>query len=191
VIAMPPLFKFSNPIRIDKDTRIGQIRGVDTYIHWTVFVVVAFILAGARSHPGLSLVGLTAYFAVLLIHETGHLIAAQRLGCRVFSIKIYPIFGVTSFETPWSRFDHCLIAWAGVLAQAAIAIPLLVWIEVFGYSRFEIVNMLFAILGFFSAAIAVFNLLPFPRLDGGTAWGIFAAYLAQRRLRGSSRPRRY
>jgi Zn-dependent protease len=188
---MPPIFKFSNPIRIDKHTKIGQIRGVDTSVHWTVFLVAAVILAGVIRRPGLSLLGLAAYFGVLLIHETGHLIAAQRKGSTVFSIELYPIFGVTRFGTPWSRLDHCVIAWGGVLAQAVVAIPLIAWVAVFGFTRFEAVNMLFAILGFFSTGVALFNLLPIPPLDGAIAWGIFPALLARRRSEASTRYRRY
>jgi Zn-dependent protease len=187
---MAPLFKFANPVRLDKRTKIGYIRGVETYVHWTVFLVAAIILAGVMRRPGLTLLGLTAYWGVLLIHETGHLIVAQRLGCDVFSIELYPIFGVTRFGTPWSRVDHCKIAWAGVLAQALIAIPLVTWVAAFGYTRFESVNMLFVILGFFSLGVAVFNLLPIPPLDGATAWGIFPALLAQRRSKPKA-PRRY
>ena len=181
---MAALFKFANPIRLDKHTKIGQIRGVDTYVHWTVFLVAAIILAGVLRDPGLTLRGLAAYWGVLLIHETGHLIAAQRLECPVFSIELYPIFGFTTFGTPRSRLDHCVIAWAGVLAQAVIAIPLVLWVAVFGYSRFQAVNMLFAILGYFSLASAAFNLLPIRRLDGSIAWGIFPALLTRRRLKG-------
>jgi membrane-associated protease RseP (regulator of RpoE activity) len=189
--AMPPAFRLCNPIRIGKHTKVGQIRGVDTYIHWSVFLVVAIILAGVLRDPALTLLGLVAYGSVLLIHETGHLIAAQRLGCTVFSINLYPIFGVTRFGAPWSRLDHCIIAWAGVLAQAVVALPLVAWVAVFGYSRFEAVNMLFAILGFFSVAVALFNLLPIPGLDGATAWGIFPALWTQRRLKKPPRKRPY
>ncbi len=190
-LAMPPIFKFSNPIRIDKLTKIGQIRGVDTFVHWTVFLVAAVILAGVIRRPGLSLLGLIAYFAVPLIHETGHLVAAQRKGSTVFSIELYPIFGVTRFGTPWSRLDHCVIAWGGVLAQSVVAIPLIAWVVVFGYTRFDAVNMLFAILGFFSAGVALFNLLPSPPLDGATAWGIFPALVMRRHSRASTRYRKY
>jgi membrane-associated protease RseP (regulator of RpoE activity) len=70
-----------------------------------------------------------------------------------------------------------------VTAQAVIAIPVILWVLVFGYSRFEVVNMLFVILGFFSLGVAVLNLLPVPPLDGATAWGIIPAFLAQRRAR--------
>lgn len=184
---MPPLFNFCNPIRIDKETKVGPIRGVDTYVHWTVFLVSGLILAGVVRQPALSLLGLTAYFAVLLIHETGHLIAAQRKGCPVFSIKLYPVFGVTRFGTPWSRLDHCIIAWGGVLAQAVIALPIIVWVAVFRYSRFEAVNVLFAILGFFSAAVALLNLIPTAPLDGAVAWGIFPELLTRLRPKGRYR----
>lgn len=186
---MAALFRFANPIRLEKRTKIGYIRGVETYVHWTVFLVAAIILAGVLRHPGLTLLGLSAYWGVLVIHEAGHLIAAQRLGCEVFSIEIYPIFGVTRFGTPWSRVDHCKIAWAGVLAQALVGIPLVAWVAVFGYTRFEALNMVFVILGFFSLGVAVFNLLPVPPLDGATAWGIFPALLAQRRSK-RTHPRR-
>ncbi len=76
---------------------------------------------------------------------------AQRLGCRVISIKLYPIFGFTKFERPWSKFDHCLIAWAGVIAQSLVAIPIILWVRCFGYSRFELINIVFALF-FFSVS---------------------------------------
>lgn len=180
---MPPLFRFENPIRLDKQTKIGRIRGVDTYIHWSVFAAVALILSGVMRHPGLTLLGLSAYFSVLLIHETGHLVMAQRKGCPVFSIELYPIFGITRFGTPWNRLDHCAIAWGGVLAQTLVAIPLITTAWIFGYSRFEAINMLVAILGYFSIAVAAFNLLPVGRLDGSIAWDIFPALLERWRSR--------
>lgn len=158
-----------------------QIRGVDTYVHWTVFVVAAVMLANVGSRPVLTLVGLTSYLSMILIHEIGHLVAAQRLGCKVDSIKLYPVFGVTSFEIPWTRLDHCVIAWSGVLAQAVVAIPLVVWVAVFGYTKIGAINAIFAILGYFSLAIAVFNLLPIPPLDGAIAWGLLPALLARKR----------
>jgi Zn-dependent protease len=184
---MPPLFKIANPIRFDKLTNLMRIRGVDTYVHWSVFVVAAFILAGVLRHPGLTLMGLMAYVAVLMIHEFGHLVAAQRKGCAVSSIELYRLFGITRFATPWSRLDHCVIAWGGVLAQAVVAIPLVMWVGVFGYTRLEAINMLIAILGFFSLGVAAFNLLPIPPLDGATAWGLLPALVRQRRLRSPSR----
>jgi Zn-dependent protease len=159
-----------------------KIRGVDVFVHWTVLVIVIFMIVGAFQRPALTLVGLASYLSVLLLHETGHLIAAHRRGCEVFSIKLYPVFGVTCFQTPWSRYDHCVIAWGGVVAQALVAIPLVLWVELFGFTPFEPVNAVLAILGFFSVAVACFNLLPFSPLDGATAWGIIPALIERARM---------
>ncbi len=52
--------------------------------------------------------------ALMLLHESGHMLAAHNKGCQVLGIELYPIFGLCRFEAPWSRFDHCVIAWGGV-----------------------------------------------------------------------------
>lgn len=162
---------------------IGRIRNVRVYAHWSVLGISALILLNAIQRPMISLIGLLCYWGVILLHETGHLIAAQRLGCRVYSIELYPIWGITRFQIPWSRFDHCVIAWGGVLAQAVIAVPLAAFIAIFGYTRIEAVNVVLALLGGISLLVAIFNLLPFPPLDGAMAWRIIPAYIEQRRSR--------
>ena len=139
------------------------------------------MLANVGSRPGLTLVGLLSYLSVILIHEVGHLVAAQRLGCKVHSINLYPVFGTTCFDTPWTRLDHCVIAWSGVLAQCVVAVPLVAWVSVFGFTHIAVVNAIFAILGYFSLGVALFNLLPFQPLDGATAWGLLPALLSRNR----------
>jgi Zn-dependent protease len=153
-----------------------------------VLLIAAIFLSGSFRRPLVTVVALASYLGVLLIHECGHLIAAQRMGCKVWCIELYPIHGITLFETPWSKFDHCVIAWGGVLAQAAVAIPLVAWVIVFGYTPFEAVNSVLAILGFFSLFIACFNLLPKAPLDGSIAWGIIPLYIERKRTRRTKRP---
>jgi len=179
--------QWTNPIRLQKLTHVMKVRGVDVYIHWTVFLIVAFFILGAIQNPGSTLVGLASYLAMIWIHETGHLIAAHRRGSEVFEIEIYPILGITRFQTPWSRLDHCIIAWGGVIAQAIVAIPLVLWVTVFGFTPFQSLNAMFAILGYFSLCVAAFNLLPVPRLDGAVAWGIVPALIERAKL-GRKRP---
>lgn len=139
------------------------------------------MLLNSVRRPALTLVGLLSFLAVMLIHEFGHLIAARLRRHEPSHIEIYPIFGLAHFETPRSRLDHCIIAWGGVLAQAVVAVPLLIWINAFGYTRVDAVNAAMALLGPYSAFVAVFNLLPFRPLDGATAWGLFPALIASRR----------
>ena len=184
---MPKMFEVPIPIRIDKLTEIVRFRGVPVYVHWSVLLIAILILLNVIHRPVSSLLGLTAYLGVLLIHESGHLIAAQRMRCEVFSIKLYPIFGITNFEAPWSKFDHCVIAWGGVIAQAVVALPVIGRLVLFGYTRFEPVNAVLVLLGFFSLGVAVFNLLPIPPLDGATAWAIIPETMKRARHKTTRR----
>jgi len=164
---MPKFIRIPTPIEMKSLTRIMQIRGTDVFVHWSVFLIAVVMLAGVIREPIVTLVGLTSYLGVLLIHEAGHLIAAKKMHCQVFSIELYPVFGLTHFQTPWSRFDHCVIAWAGVIAQLMIAVTILIWLVMFGYTRFEALNAPLALLGPFSLAVAVFQLVAFWE----TRWG--------------------
>lgn len=67
-------------------------------------------------------------------------------------------------------------------------VPLITWVVVFGYTRVDAINMIFAILGFFSLAVAIFNLLPVRRLDGSIAWQIFPELLAERKRKIPRKP---
>jgi hypothetical protein len=78
--------------------------------------------------------------------------------------------GVTRFEQPRTRWAHGVIAWGGVLFQAAAAAPILAWIHLVGYTRFEVANAFLGVFGFLSIAMIVLNLAPMPPLDGAAAW---------------------
>ena len=164
-----------------------QIRGADVYVHWSVFLIAALMLATVVRRPLVTLAGLAGWFGVMLIHECGHAFAAQRYRCAVQSIDLYPIFGVTWLETPWSRFADCVITWCGVLAQALVAIPIVVFLAHYGYSRFEPLNAVLALLGPYSLLVAVVNLVPLGRLDGARAWKLLPVlFETKRRSTGRS-----
>jgi Zn-dependent protease len=169
-----------------KLTLLFRLDGVDVYFHWSVFVIAGFFLLGSIQRPGVTVTGLLCYLGMLLIHEFGHVIAARRLGCAVFGIELYPIFGFARFGSPWSRFDHCIIAWGGVLAQAVVAIPMILWVSFFGFTHSGPINAMLALLGFVSAGIALFNLLPLRGLDGATAWEIVPLLFRRMRSRRST-----
>jgi len=160
---------------VKKLIEVMQIRGVKVFVHWSVLLIGAIILLGAVEDAPLAFTVLGAYYGVILLHEFGHMVAAQSRGCAVLSIELYPIWGITRFGEPYSRYDYCIIAWGGVVAQALVAVPLLIWVEVFGYTRFQAVNAILAIFGFFSLSTIVFNLLPIRSLDGSIAWRLLPA----------------
>src|SRR5882724_2613887 len=143
--------------KLNKLIEVTQIRGVKVFVPWSVFLIGALIILGAVEDAPLAFTVLGSYYGVILLHECGHMVAAQRKGCAVWSIELYPLWGITRFGEPYSRYDHCVIAWGGLVAQALVAVPLLV---VFGHTRFQAVNAILAIFGFFSLSTIVLNLFP-------------------------------
>jgi Zn-dependent protease len=115
------------------------------------------------------------------------MVAAQSKGCAVWSIELYPLWGITRFNEPYSSRDHCIIAWGGVIAQALVGIPLVAWVEMFGYTPYQPANAALAILGFFSLSLVVFNLLPVRPLDGAIAWRLLPTVLKRSSMRVSKR----
>lgn len=174
-------------LRIDRFTHVGRINNVDILVHWSVLAIAAVMLFGIAQRPFTTLVGIACWMGVLLLHECGHMLAAQKRGSRVYEIRLYPIFAITKFETPWSRFDHAVIAWGGVIAQAIVAVPVLLIIKIFGYTPFEVVNEVLALFGVFSVIVAFFNLLPLEGLDGAIAWQIIPAAIGKMRIRKKQR----
>lgn len=161
-------------------------RGVPVYVHWSALVVMAFILVtGAVEAPLKTIAASLSYFAMLLIHEMGHQIAATRRGVDVYSIDVYALHGRCMYEETFVPLNNAKIAWGGVVAQWIVAIPFIAANLIFGYTRFAWWNSIVAVLGFISPTIAVFNLLPIWPLDGANAWKLFPILWRRRRhLRG-------
>jgi Zn-dependent protease len=178
-------------MQIGRLTHVAQVCGVDVYVHWSVFAIGVLILVGAIRSPFPTFIGVATYLGLLILHESGHLIVARHRGYHTFSMALYPIFGLASFEAPESRIDRALIAWGGVLAQAVVALPLTLYIVFAGYTPFEPLNAVLAILGGYSLLVAAFNLLPIRPLDGSKAWDIVPAWIEQRRMRRNQRPLSY
>ena len=153
------------PPKFKRLYEVMEINGVKVFAHWSVLLIGAIILIGAVSEPAMAFAFLGSYYGVILLHECGHMIAAQRKHCMVWSIELYPFWGITRFEVPYSPADHCVVAWGGIVAQTIVAVPIIVLTETFGYTRFQPLNALLAAFGFFSLFVAMFNLIPVPPLD--------------------------
>lgn len=178
-------------LKLKKLAHVGSVRGVPLYVHWSVFAIAGIMLVGSIQRPAMVLVGVLSYLSVLLVHECGHMIAAQRRKYKVWSIELYPIIGFCRYEEPWSKFDRCAIAWGGVVAQAIIGVPLAAWVMIFGPTRFESFNAFLVILGLYSLCVAAFNLIPVAPLDGATAWKLIPAWFARRQESRRNRSLKY
>ena len=108
------------------------------------------------------------------------MIAARRVGCQVWAIEIYPALGITRHTVPASRRAACFIAWAGVLAQLAVAIPLVLLRSYLLTPGVTATNIVIHVLIVENAVMALVNLAPLPGLDGATAWRHLPALFSRR-----------
>ncbi len=102
--------------------RIAKIRGIDVKIHATFVLALIWgaVDLGRRAAEGWAYgVFLTlALFALVLAHEFGHAIAAQRYGIKVQDIVLLPIGGVARLNRmPDKPSQELVVALAGPRGQ--------------------------------------------------------------------------
>lgn len=108
----------------------------------------------------------------VLVHECGHLLAINSLGCGPGRIQIIPFFGgaATMRRAPDTEFKSVLIALAGPMAGLIAAAPF--WlIYVFSGDAAWLKGVLFI------GGLNLLNLLPAPPLDGAKALGPALAWI--------------
>jgi Zn-dependent protease len=152
--------------------RLRRVRlfGAPVYLHWSVFVVVLLLALVSLRSPVYAAISIASYLAVIAIHEAGHAWVAHRLGCDVYAVRIGFVHGRCEYYAPHRESDDVMIAWGGVLAQLAIAVPVLIISALLGSRDLGYAAPLVAFLGYVNLLIALVNLAPAEGLDGHTAW---------------------
>ena len=107
-----------------------------------------------------------------MVADCGHALMARRLGYDVLSIRLAFCHGACEHEAPHTEADDVLIAWAGVLAQLAVAVPLLVIASIFDKQDLGYAGAAVGLLGYANLLVALVNLAPARGLDGATAWRV-------------------
>jgi len=169
-----------------------QVQGLRVFharlhLHWTALGLAACLLVGRIRRPAEALAAVGCYFGVILLHEIGHAVMARRLGYRAPVIRLSFMHGVCEIDAPASRRDEIFIAWGGVLAQVAVAIPLVALAQVRGAMAQPFVALVIVSFGNASLLLALLNLLPIPGLDGATTWRIVPLLWRDWRVRGTAR----
>lgn len=153
--------------------------GVNVYVHFTFVFLVAWVALTAL-FQGAGLTGavtgvlfLAAVFAVVVLHELGHAMAARYYGIPTRNITLYPIGGVAQLQRmPTDPKQELVIALAGPLVNFVLAgILYLIYIPVGSFTglvTFSLIGTSFlANLIWVNLVLAVFNLLPAFPMDGG------------------------
>ena len=116
--------------------RLFRVRGIDIRIHATfpLILVWSALQFGLLSEQGLSgaafgVVATLLLFAIVVLHELGHSIAAQRYGVPVKQIVLLPIGGVAQLERiPEKPVEEFVIAIAGPMVNFGLAIVLMFFV---------------------------------------------------------------
>ncbi len=175
--------------------QLARWKGVPILLHWSVLLgLVWFGFRYQRLVP--TLLTFFGFFALLLVHELGHAIAARSRNVHVFGIRLYLLHGLCSHAQPHRERDDVFIAWGGVLAQGVVLVlaflvkPILTMV----FPTTELVLApLFRVLITGNALMIVINLLPVAPLDGHKAWRVLRplrSTLSSRFRRGIARLKR-
>lgn len=165
--------------------RLFKLAGIPVYIHWTFFLLIAFVIFQSISASesmiqlGFELLVLLSVFACVTMHEYGHALTAKRYGVSTQDIILSPIGGVARLNHLPEKPKHELfVAIAGPLVNVAIILLILLTVFVFypadsfnpGFESISASNFfenyLFA-LQYINVMLVLFNLIPAFPMDGG------------------------
>jgi len=149
---------------------LGTPFGIPVRVH--VSVVYLLLLAFLWNGPA-PLLGLSILVLVVLCHELGHGVVAQRLGVEVLGITLHPGGGLAQMSIiPEQPKQELIIALAGPLTNLVLALPGMVLLLANGMPLFspEQETLAWALVSSwvtFNLMLGIFNLLPAFPMDGG------------------------
>jgi len=158
-----------------------SVLGARLHVHAFAIVASFVLLVGWIRRPGLGLEVVACYYGLILLHEAGHAAMARRLGYAAPDIYLGLVHGRCEVEHPDSLRDAALIAWGGVLAQLAVALPLLALAQADAVTTQPHLAIPIGFFGYFSVLMVALNLVPVSGLDGAKAWRLLPILWAERR----------
>jgi len=153
-----------------------KLNNVPIRFHWSTSLILFLILITAVSNTQFP-ISVFAFLIIVISHELGHMWFAYKLNLKSIKIDIYPIGGTCQHEVANTEYENTLIAWGGVVFQAIIFIPTLIFSYFFADTSPQYIKDILYYLGTINLIIALFNLLPIPPLDGATCWRWIPLYL--------------
>lgn len=161
--------------------RSVRVAGARVHVHWLALALGGVVLGIWIRQPFHAAEAVACYFGLILLHEVGHAAMARRLGYAAPDIYLGFMHGFCMYDHPDTLREDALIAWGGVLAQMAVALPLLALDQIPGFSALPFVGIVVVAFGYFSVLIAAVNLVPMRGCDGAKAWRLLPLLLADLR----------
>jgi len=145
----------------------GRFRGVPLRAH-VLTPLGALVFSAFRFEPGTWL----AYLLLILLHEIGHALLVMRYRLGVLSVDLQAFGGSCRWAGPATERQRSVIAWGGVLAQAAAWLVTVGVMSVLGPPRTLFARDFVYVFASTNLWLMALNLLPFAPLDGAEAWKI-------------------
>ena len=159
--------------------RLGKLAGIDVFIHFTFFFLlawVAFFQWKQNDSVQAALTGvifILSIFACVVAHELGHALTARKYGIKTRDIILLPIGGVARLEKmPDKPVQELWVALAGPAVNVVIAVVLALILYISGsfspVSQFSNTSASFLErLMAVNIFLVLFNLIPAFPMDGG------------------------
>ena len=167
--------------------RIGTLAGIPVYVHFTFFLIFAWVALQTGTKDGWgnllgSLLFVAALFGCVVLHELGHALAARRFGIQTRDITLLPIGGLARLERmPKDPKQELVVALAGPAVNVIIAAGLFLVLgslpaldQLPAQVRPQLFLQQLMVVNVF---LVLFNLLPAFPMDGGR---VLRALLATR-----------
>jgi Zn-dependent protease len=161
--------------------KIGKLAGIDVFIHFTFFLLlawIAFIYYNQNQSVAAAMTGIAfilVIFACVVLHELGHALTARKYGIKTRDIILLPIGGVARLEKmPDKPMQELSVALAGPAVNVIIA-GLLAGYLYLSNSFTPLGQLASTGVGFLERIMAVniflvaFNMIPAFPMDGGRA----------------------
>ncbi len=113
-----------------------------------------------------------AFFALVFIHEAGHVFIIRIYNLWIDEIVIHGLGGYCRWVGDVSEIKRALIAWGGVIAQLLLLFAALLAIFIFGPPKSSYSSQIFHVFIQTNMWMVFFNLIPIEPLDGAKAWRI-------------------
>jgi Zn-dependent protease len=162
--------------------KLGRFAGIDTYVHASFLLLVAWAAWAAWSGVGtglavlLGVAFLLAVFGSVLLHELGHALTARRYGIHTRRIILSPIGGIAQLEgMPRRPRQELAVALAGPAVNFVLAAAL--WVVAPAFAGSAVLADFMGSVMLANLGLGLFNLVPAFPMDGGRA---LRAILAER-----------
>lgn len=162
-----------------RSVRLGSIRGIGVYIHWTFWMLMGIYALSETARSGLGggievALFIGAVFACVLAHEFGHAAAAAYYGIKTTDITLMVVGGVARLaRIPDKPIQELVIAVAGPAVNVFIGSILFVVLALYKVLIPEPAGMLASVFSFIqqlliaNVVLVLFNMLPAFPMDGG------------------------